>query len=392
MSEKYGRKAFKEKLMPTPVQERALEHVLHHCRILYNAALEQRIYVYKQRGIAVLGYDQGRELKLIRSDLAEYAIISAHVLYDVIVRLERTYQAFFKRIARGEKPGFPRFKGAGRYNSFTYKEYGNSVRLKNGRLVLYKIGNIAVRWSRPVEGVIKTVTISKEPDGWYVCFSCVDAPSKPLPLTGKATGIDLGVKVFLVTADGLVIGNPRHEDRMNREVTKARRRVSRRKKGSHRCKKAGQLLARKLQRLRRQRKDFHYKTALTLVREYDVIYHEAIQPANLTHRPAPIPDNHGGYLRNGAAYKATLNRLILDAAWSQFLTILAFKAAWAGKRVEAVPPAYTSQDCSGCGKRVPKTLRDRTHSCPECGLVLDRDENAARNIQRAGQALRGVVA
>ena len=152
------------------------------------------------------------------------------------------------------------------------------------------------------------------------------------------------------------------------------------------------LLAHAHQTVKRQRADHHHKTALRLVRRYDTIYHEAIQPANLSRRPAPVPDGNGGYVPNGASRKAGLNKSIRDAGWGRFLSILACKAACAGKRVEAVNPAYTSQDCSGCGARVPKSLSVRTHVCPSCGLVLDRDENAARNILRAGQARQGAVA
>ena len=150
------------------------------------------------------------------------------------------------------------------------------------------------------------------------------------------------------------------------------------------------VLAKKHQQVRRQRTDFHHKTALALVRVYDTVYHEAIQPANLSRRPEPKPDGNGGYERNGASRKAGLNKSIQDAGWRHFLSILAFKAACAGKRVEAVSPAYTSQDCSGCGERIYKTLSVRTHVCTNCGLILDRDENAARNIQWRGQRLRGV--
>jgi putative transposase len=200
-----------------------------------------------------------------------------------------------------------------RYHSFTYKEYGNGVRLDNGSLVLAKIGRIAVHWSRPVEGTIKTVTLSREADGWYVCFSCVEVPTQPLPLTGQETGIDVGLKVFLVTADGEVVENPRHHCRAERELKKAQRRVSRRKKGSKRRRKAVQLLAKRHQKVRRQRTDFHHKTALDLVRQYDVIYLEDLQVANMSHRPAPVPDGHGGYLHNGASAKAGLNQSINDA-------------------------------------------------------------------------------
>jgi putative transposase len=188
------------------------------------------------------------------------------VLQGVLARLDKTYQAFFRRIQHGEKPGFPRFHGKSRYHSFTYKEYGNGARLDNGSLVLAKIGRIAVRWSRPVEGSIKTVTISKEADGWYVSFACADVSVEPLPLTGKETGIDVGLKVFLITANGDTVDNPRHYRKSERELKKANKRVSRRKKGSHRRAKAAAQCARKHQHVRRQRADFHHKTALALVR------------------------------------------------------------------------------------------------------------------------------
>jgi putative transposase len=249
-------------------------------------------------------------------------------------------------------------------------------------LSLSKIGRIPLRLHRPLAGTPKTVTISKEADGWYASFSCAEVPVQPLPSTRNETGIDVGLKVFLVTAEGDVVENPRHYRQAEKALKKAQRRVSRCKKGSKRRKKVVKLLAKKHQKLRRQRCDFHHKTALALVRQYDTIYYEAIQAANLSSRPAPKPDGNGGYLHNGARAKAGLNKSIQDAGWGRFLTILAFKAACAGKRAEAVPPAYTSQDCSGCGERVPKGLSVRTHVCPSCGLILDRWR---------GQRLRGLA-
>jgi putative transposase len=385
------RKTYQEKLKPTPQQERALEQVLRRCRTLYNTALDQRISLYRQRGVSLTRYQQEAELKDIREALPEYAAIHSHVLQDVLARLDKAYQAFFRRVQAGEKPGFPRFQGRTRWHSFTYKEYGNGARLENGSLVLSKIGRIAVRWSRPIAGSIKTVTISREADGWYVCFSCAEVPTEPLPLTGRETGIDVGLTVFLITAAGEVVGNPRYYRKAERELKKAQQRVARRKKGSNRRKKAVNLLAKKQQHVRRQRTDFHHKTALMLVRTYDVVYYEAIQPANLSRRPAPMPDGIGGYLPNGAQAKAGLNKSIHDAGWGHFLSLLTFKAAWAGKRVEAVNPAYTSQDCSECGGRIQKSLSVRAHVCTTCGLVMDRDENAARNIQWRGQRLRGLA-
>ena len=369
-----GRTTYQEKLRPTPEQERQLEAVLWRCRTLYNVALEQRITWWRRgQGVSASRFQQEAELKAIRQAFPEYAAIHSHVLQDVLVRLDKTYQAFFRRLAAGEKsPGFPRFQGRTRYHSFTYKEYGNGARLDNGYLLLSKIGRIAVRWSRPVAGSIKTVTISKEADGWYVCFSCAEVPVQPLPPTGQETGIDLGVESFATLADGTRVENPRHYRKAERELKKAQRRVSRRKQGSNRRRKAARLLARKHQHVRRQRRDFHHKQALALVRAYDTIYHEDLQTGNM------VRNHH-------------LAKSISDAGWSGFLSILSFKAACAGRSVVAVPPAYTSQTCSGCGVIVQKGLSVRWHECPDCGTSLHRDHNAAKNIQWRGQRLRGVA-
>jgi putative transposase len=385
-------KTYQEKLRPTPAQERALEAVLWRCRTLSNTALEQRITAWERCHVSVTRYQQEAELKAIRAAFPDYAAIHSHILQDVLARLDCTYQAFFQRMQRGEQAGFPRFQGRTRYHTFAYKEYGNGARLDNGYLVLSKTGRIAVRWSRPLEGTIKTVTVSREADGWYLCCSCAEVPIYPLLLSGRETDIDVGLKVFLITADGDLVANPRHNRKAERELKKAQQRVSRRKQGSKRRAKAVRQYARKQQHVRLQRSDFHHKTALALVRQYDTIYVEAIQPANVSRRPEPKPDGNGGYAHNGASRKAGLNKSIQDAGWGRFLSVLAFKAVCAGKQVEAVSPAYTTQDGSGCGERIYKGLSIRTHVCTRCGLILDRDENAELNIVWRGQRLRGVPA
>jgi putative transposase len=367
------RKTFKYKLIPTPTQERELWRVLGLCRWLYNAALEQRIVAYQRRQIFVSQYQQEAELKDIRASMPEYAAIHSHVLQDVLARLEKTYQAFFRRLKAGEKAGFPRYRARTRYHSFTYKEFGNGATLDNEFLVLSKIGRIAVRWSRRIEGTPKTVTLSREADGWYVCFSCADVPVQPLPMMGQETGIDLGIEAFATHSDGTRIFNPGWYRKAERALKTAQRRVSRRKRGSARRRKAVTLLARAHQKVRRQRQDFHHKTALALVQANDVIYHEDLQTANMVR-------NH------------RLAKSIQDAGWAAFLAILSHKAACAGRRVISVPPAHTSQTCSGCGVMVYKGLSVRWHTCPDCGTSLHRDHNAAKNIERFGQNLRGGVA
>ena len=201
-------KTYKEKLRPTPAQERALGEVLWRCRDLYNAALEQRITAYQRRHASISRYEQEAELKDIRAEMPEYATIHSHVLQDVLARLDKTYRDFFRRIQRAEKAGFPRFKTRNRFHSFTFKEYGNGARLDNGSLVLAKIGRISVHWSRPIEGTAKTVTISREADGWYVAIVCADVPMKPLPATGQETGVDLGLESFATLTSGQPIVTP----------------------------------------------------------------------------------------------------------------------------------------------------------------------------------------
>jgi putative transposase len=239
--------------------------------------------------------------------------------------------------------------------------------------VLSKVGRIAIRWSRPLEGTPKSVTISREADGWYVCISCADVPVQLLESTGQETGIDLGLESFATLADGTMIHTPRCYRKVERRLKTAQRKVSRCKQGSNRRRKAVKLLARAHQQVKQQRQDFQHKAALQLVRQFDTIYHEALQVANM------LKNHH-------------LAKSIADAGWSGFLSILAFNAACAGKRVVAVNPAYTSQTCSGCGVVVQKGLSVRWHSCPACGTSLHRDHNAAKNIERLGQSHRGEVA
>lgn len=265
MAELTGHKTFKYKLRPTPEQAAQLAGVLRICRELYNAALQERKEAWGKQRISVNYYQQKAQLPEIRALREDCAAINAQVLQDVVLRLDRAFKAFFRRVANGEKPGYPRFKGRHRYHSFTYPQVGTHgcAQIDNGALVLSKIGRIAVRWSRPLEGTPKTVSIIQEPDGWYACIACADVPVQPVPLTGEETGIDLGLESFLTLANGEQIANPRHYRKAEKRLVIAQRRVSRRKKGSKRRRKAVRLLQRAHQKIARQRRDFHHKTALS---------------------------------------------------------------------------------------------------------------------------------
>jgi putative transposase len=375
MEQQSARKTFKYRLKPPPDQERLLERTLMLCRHVYNAALEERREAWQKRGVSVTYYQQKAELPGIKEAMPAYGEVNAQVLQDVVQRVDRAFQAFFRRVKSGETPGYPRFHGRDRYNSVTYPqvgEHGGTI-WDGGILSLSKLGRIPLRLHRPLEGTPKTVTISREVDGWYACFSCADVPIQPLPATGQETGLDLGIEAFATLSDGTRIFNPGWYRKAERALKTAQRRVSRRRRGSNRRRKAIVLLAKAHQQVPRQRRDFHHKTALALVQQNDTIYHEALQPANM------VKNHH-------------LAKSIQDAGWGAFLIILTHKAACAGRRIIPVNPAYTSQTCSGCGVIVQKGLSVRWHSCPDCGTSLHRDHNAAKNRERAGQARRGGVA
>ncbi len=239
------------------------------------------------------------------------------------------------------------------------------------RLDLAGIGKVKIKLHRPLEGRLKQVTITLDGDGhWYACMCCDDVAAKPLPPTGQSVGLDVGITTFAALSDGTMVANPRHYENTQAKLRRSQRTLARRKnKRSNRRRKSVAVLRGQHAKIARQRLDFHHKIAADIVRRFDSIAVEKLNVAGLA--------------------KSRLAKQIIDAAWAQFTTILASKAECAGREFVAVDPRGTSQECSGCGATVRKDLSVRIHSCPGCGLVLDRDENAARNIKGRGQRLRG---
>jgi putative transposase len=379
-------KAYKYRLYPTKKQAIRLQEVLDRCRELYNAALQERKDAYRMAHLSIGYNQQAAQLPEIKEIRPEYADIHSQVLQDVLRRVDKAYKAFFRRIKQGEKAGYPRFQGYGRYDSFTFPQSGFSLTADN-RVCLSKIGTMKVKMHRALEGTMKTCTIKREGMHWFVIFTCEIEQELVYHPSGEAIGIDLGLLHFATLSDGSTIENPRHLRKAEQKLKKLQEALSRKKRGSKRRRKAAQLVGKNHRHIRNQRKDFHHKEARKLVNGSGVIVFEKLQPANMSKRPKPKQDEETGqYLPNGASAKAGLNKSIVDAGWGQFQQIVTNKAAWAGSRVLFVCPKYTSQMCSGCGSIAKKELSERWHEC-SCGCSLDRDHNAAINIQRAGLLL-----
>jgi len=282
----------------------------------------------------------------------------------VVKRVDLAYQAFFRRVKAGENPGYPRFKGYGRYDSFTYTQSGFS--LKSGKLLLSKIGDIKIKLHRAIVGEIRRLNIRRMPTGkWFVSFLVEVEPDEPLPKTGLSIGVDVGLKSFITLSNGDHVDNPRFFVHGETALAKAQRKLSKAEKGTPDRAKALKVVHRVHEIITNKRDDFVQKLSLSLVKSYDLIAFEDL--------------NIKGMVKNHC-----LAKHISDAAWNNLITTTSYKAEWAGKRVELVNPNGTSQICSGCGQTVLKDLSERVHRCPFCGLTLDRDHNAAINILRLG--------
>lgn len=342
---------YRFRIYPTPAQARIMEETLETCRKLYNAMLADRIEdragFYTQKKMLVGLKQNDKHLKSIHSQ----------VLQDVVLRLDKAYRAFFAGLSR-----YPTFRRSGRYNSFTYPQSG--FKPEGDCIRLSMIGKVRVRLHRKVVGAIKRVTVIKDIDQWFVAL-LVDGTTTEKQSGDGTIGVDMGISNIIALSDGTMIDNPYFLNRSVERITSLQRQLSHKKRGSSNRVKARLSLAKAWRKVRRQRDDFAHKLSDGLTKENQVIVFEDLKIGNMV-------KNH------------SLASAIMDAAWGKLRQFTAYKAERRGGRVILVNPCGTSQKCSGCGETVPKDLSTRTHRCPRCGLVIDRDVNAARNILKAG--------
>lgn len=375
------RTAYQYKLRPTKQQAQEIDRWLSMLCAQYNYLLADRFNWYSRCRCPINAcplvchipelrdnpdyYSQKKTLPNLKKTHPWYGEIYSQVLQDVVKRVKVTFDRFLKGDSNGKRSGKPRFKSRSRYKTFTYPQMKDGC-LQGNLINLPMFGKVKVIVHRPIpDGFkIKTASVTKKADGYYLILSLEDAtvPTiKPDFNPDSITGIDVGLKEFLTTSEGKTVAIPQHYRKSQKRLRVIQKRVSRRKKGSNRRQKATKQLGKQHKKVADKRKDFHFKTASNLLKQYDVI---AVEDLNV----------------KGLA-RTRLGKSILDAGWSSFLLILTFKAENAGKLVIPVKASGTSQDCSNCGAKVPKKLHERWHDCPDCGCSLDRDHNAAINIK-----------
>jgi putative transposase len=365
-------KTFKFRLQPSKSQRTKLKQTLEWCRLVYNSTLSTRKNAWEAEKRSVSLYDTNKMLTSWKGEYPDLKQVHSQVLQNVQERVDLAFQSYFRRVKAGaEKVGYPRFKGYGRYDSFTFKQSGFEL-LDNGVMVS-KIGAIKIIQHRPIEGRIKTLNIQRDAVGnWYACFSCEVEPT-PLPFNDLAVGIDVGLTTFATLSNGITYDNPRFFRRDEVELGRAQRRWDKDKTPQRR-----KVIAHIHQRIANRRKDFAHKLSRELVNSYGAIFFENLTIKNMMHTcPTCTP---GGRCQGNHR----LAKSIGAAAWSQLIQYCTYKAVDAGRAIVLVDPRGTSQRCSGCGLVVQKDLSVRVHDCPSCGLVMDRDLNASLNIEALG--------
>lgn len=345
---------YKYRLYLTRKQETILNSQLEDCRFLYNHLLEIRKNKWEKQKKSIGVYDTQNLIPKLKKEYPKLKEVYSQVLQNVNIRVDLAYQGFFRRIKTGETPGYPRFRGKGRYSSICYPQYGKGCELNENKLSLSKVGIVYVEIERKITGTPKTITISKTPTNkWFVAISCDNVVKESkFDKTNKSCGIDVGILSFVTFDNGNKIENPRFFEKEQKELGKKQKQ------------KKWKAVKRIHERIANKRHDFLHKTTNNILNNYDTICVEDIET-------------------NKLLKKKWCSKQINDVAWSMFANILSYKAEYADKTIVKVNPAYTSQTCSKCGTRTLMELKDRVFDC-FCGLKIDRDVNAAKNILRLG--------
>jgi putative transposase len=358
-------RSFELRLKPKASQRAAMLHILADSCETYNAALQERRDAWRICQKKISFYDQSKELTELRKD-PQFAVVAVRIQREPLRRVNRAFQAFYRRIKAGQAPGYPRFRSRDRYNSFAWHE----PRLDARGLLVPNIGRIRFKASRAPVGAVKMAAIIRCGDKWTARIVCDIGPAPEKRIVKTAVGVDVGLTTLATLSDGTEIENPHWTQQYEDHIARANRSLARTQKRSNNRTRARQALRRAHQRAANARRNYLHHISKWLVANYDLIAHEALNVKGMA--------------------QSNLAKSIMDAAWSILIRQITYKAENAGVWAVPVNPRGTSQVCSGCGQNVPKKLWQRTHSCPHCGLILGRDHNAGRNILALGMSAVGV--